>query len=421
MNKDFRLAYDVIDKVFREGAYSNILLNEVLYISDNKALVTKLVYGVLEKNITLEYYLSKVISYKPQNKVYNILKLGLYMLQYMDSIKPYTVCNEMVELCGIINKKAQKAFVNATLKKCVQYKFDLPLDKKEKLMVEYSIPLWLVKAYFKQYGEEIAEKIIKHEPTTLEHIRHNKNLLSVEELENKLKNNNINYKKSTVGGYFVKNNQFITELFNEGLITFQSPSSMLVCKSCDVKDNYKILDLCSAPGGKSVYLSELANNLDIISCDIYPQRVEKIIEYSTRMRSNGIKTEVMDATVFKADYKEKFDLVLADVPCSGLGVAHKKADIYLNKSMEDINALSEVQYKILNNAIEYAKPNGIIIYSTCTTLREENYNVIGKTLKFRNDVKLEKMNIGIDNDGYIQLLPFENNLDGFFIARLRKC
>ncbi len=129
----------------------------------------------------------------------------------------------------------------------------------------------------------------------------------------------------------------------------------------------------------------------------------------------------MDGTKFDDKLKNKFDLVLCDSPCSGFGVARKKPDIYLNKSYDDILALSEIQYKLLNNAINYTKVGGHIIYSTCTILREENYNIVGRILKERNDVKLEVMPIAFKNDGYIQLLPSSDGLDGFFIARLIKC
>lgn len=421
MNKDFRLAFDILDKVFRDGAYSNILLNEIVDKADNKALLTKLVYGVVENNITIEYYISKLVKTKPQKKILTILKLGIYMLKYLDSIPEHAVVYEMVDLCSYANKKEQAGFVNAVLKKCIGYDFVLPTDEKERLSITHSVPLWIVKAYYKQYGKETAVKLIETKPHTLEHIRPNTRKLSVEELGSYLLRKNIECEKSTVGGYFVRNDKEISDLFDKGMITYQSVSSMYVGRACGVQNGYKVLDLCSAPGGKAVYLSELANNVSITACDYYPHRVEQIKDYANRMGVKGLTAEVSDATIKRDDFVSKFDVVLADVPCSGLGVAGKKGDIYLNKTMEGTLELSEIQYQILENAIDYAKPNGVIVYSTCTTLREENFNIVGKTLKFRDDVKLEKMDIGIENDGYIQLLPDGKGMDGFFIARLRKC
>ena len=139
------------------------------------------------------------------------------------------------------------------------------------------------------------------------------------------------------------------------------------------------------------------------------------------MSAKNIRAIQKDGCVFCEEFANKFDLVLCDSPCSGFGVAHKKPDIYLNKSYDDIVKLSEIQYKLLNNAINYAKVGGHIVYSTCTILREENYNIVGRILKERQDVKLERIAVNIENDGVIQLLPDGNGLDGFFIARLIKC
>ncbi len=421
MNKDFRLAFDILDKVFRESAYSNLLLTEVLDKADNSALLTKLVYGTLEKNITLEYYISELCKNKPNIKIRTILKLGLFMLKFMDSIPSHAIVNEMVNLTAYIKKPELAGFVNATLKTAITKEFSIPKDEKLALSIKYSIPLWLVKCLIKQYKKDIAIESMQTKSFEFEHIRANSKKITDNELQKWLKTLDIEYEKSVYGGYFIKNNKKVRELFDGGIITYQSPSSMLVCKACDVKNNYKVLDMCSSPGGKSVYFGELANNLAITACDIYPNRVEKIKEYAKRMGAKNINAIVMDGTVFNKNFDKAFDFVLCDSPCSGFGVARKKPDIYLNKSYDDIVALSEIQYKLLNNAIDYTKTGGHIVYSTCTILREENYNIIGRILKERQDVKLEKMPISIENEGFIQLLPNNDGVDGFFIARLIKC
>lgn len=421
MNKDFRLAYDILDKVFREGAYSNILLTEVIDKTDNRGLVTKLVYGTLEKNITLEYFLSQLCDSKPNNKILTILKLGLYMQKFMDSVPPHAIVNEMVNLTTYVKKPKLAGFVNATLKTAINFDFKLPKDEKEALSIEYSVPLWLVKCLFKQYKREVATQILRTKSFELEHIRANSRKISDKELEIKLNSLGVQFAKSEYGGYFVQNNGNIRELFDDGLITYQSPSSMLVCKACGIGQGDKVLDMCASPGGKSVYLSELAGDLQITSCDLYENRVEKIKQYADRMMANNINAIPMDGTIKNPNFVDAFDLVLCDSPCSGFGVARKKPDIYLNKTYEDILSLSEVQYKLLNNAIDYTKFGGHIVYSTCTILREENYNIVGRILKERTDVKLEEMPISIENEGFVQLLPDGNGLDGFFIARLIKC
>ncbi len=421
MNKDFRLAFDVLDKIFREGAYSNIILGEVIDKCDNRGLVTKIVYGVVENNVNIEYFLNKIVPSRPQKKVTTILKLGMYMLRYLNSVPDHAVVYEMVDLATYANKKSQAGFVNAVLKNCIGYDYVLPEDTKECLSVEHSVPMWVVNAYFKQYGAEVATNIIKTKAHTLEHIRPNTKYVSLDKLAKMLENEGVEYTPSGYGGFYVQNNAYIGDLFKLGDITFQSPSSMVVVKAAAVKDGDNILDICSAPGGKAVYMTELAKNLNITATDIHPHRVKQIREYAERMDVSCIDADVMDATVRVHDYFYKYDLVLADVPCSGLGVAGKKADIYLSKTMDGVNELAEIQYAILQNAIDYTKSGGVIIYSTCTMLREENYNIIGKTLKMRDDVQLEIMDIDMENKGFIQLLPDGKGLDGFFIARLRKC
>lgn len=421
MNKDFRLAFDILDRVFRENAYSNILLSEVASKADNRGLLTKLVYGTLEKNITLEFYISELCKSKPTGKIVTILKLGLFMLKYMDSLPPHAVVNEMVNLATYIKKPQLAGFVNATLKSAIDKNFDLPKDEKEKLSVMHSIPLWLVKCLFKQYKKETATEILECSAFDFEHIRVNSKKIDDNKLKDLLGSKNVQYRQSEYGGYFVKNDKNIRDLFDGGFVTYQSPSSMLVCKACDVQNGEKVLDMCASPGGKSVYLSELAEDLQILSCDIHAARVQKILEYCKRMKATNITAICMDGCSFNKNFANKYDLVLCDAPCSGFGVARKKPDIYLNKSYDDILALSEIQYKLLNNAIEYAKIGGHIVYSTCTILREENYNIVGRILKERNDVKLEAMKIPCENQGYIQLLPNGEGLDGFFIARLVKC
>lgn len=421
MNKDFRIAYDILDKVFRENAYSNIMLTEVLDKTDNRALVTKLVYGTLEKNVTLDYYISLLCKSKPQNKVLTILKLGIYMQKFTKSIPSHAIVNEMVNLTEYIKKPALAGFVNATLKKAYDMNFDLPKDEKKAFSVKYSVPEWLVQAYFKQYGKQKTQEILCASAFEKEHIRPNLRNINLQQLKMLLRNNNIDFEESDFCGLFVKNNKFVRDLYDKGMITYQSPSSMLVCEACAPCDGDVVLDMCSAPGGKAVYLDELANDLKITACDLYENRVQKIQDYSARMKCKNIDAVCFDGTVFNKDFKEKFDLVLCDSPCSGFGVARKKPDIYLNKSIQDIQKLSEIQYILLNNAIDYTKKGGHIVYSTCTLLREENYNIIGKTLKYRQDVKLEKMPIKFENSGYLQLLPNSEGVDGFFIARLVKC
>lgn len=418
MNKVITESYNALYAIYSGKTYLSQALNSV----DREVMpeVTKIIYGVLENNVKYEYYISKLVTENPNNKLKIVIKLAMYVLECMDSIPDYAVINECVELTAEIGKKQLKGFVNATLKQFLTNKPSLPNNRHERISVEYSMPLWLVKSYCKQYGEETAIQLMTAKLDEREHIRANSRKLTHKDLARLLDDRGIEYSESLDGlGYFVRNSRNVRDLFDLGLITVQSLSSMIVVKALSLEANSTVFDMCSSPGGKAIYMAETADNLDIIANELHPHRAELIKSYVERMDAKGITVTVSDASQLNAEYIGKFDFVLCDVPCSGMGVIGKKPDILLNKTFDDILKLSELQYTLLNNAIEYLKPNGVVVYSTCTTLREENYNVVGRTLKERDDVTLEAMKIPFENNGSVQLLPTDG-MDGFFIARLRK-
>lgn len=416
MNRALIAAYDALYNIYIGGEYVQQALNRIN--ADVLPSVTKMVYGVLENDVRLSYYVSTTFNKKPDNKTLIVLKLGMFIIDNMDSIPDYAAINECVELIERAGKKQLKGFVNAALKQYSVNGVQEPRNKFERISVEYSVPLWLVKAYCKQYGEETARVIMQRDGNECEHVRANERKITRHELGEILKQRNIEFKE-TQYGYYVRNSRTLRDLFDLGMITFQSLSSILVVLALGVTGKSKVLDLCSAPGGKAVLINETAPQSHITACELHEHRIELIKSYINRMSADNITVMQNDATVVNENFTEQYDYILCDVPCSGLGVAFKKPDIYLRKTMENVQELAEMQYRILNNAIEYAVNGGVIVYSTCTTLREENYNVIGRTLKARSDVVLEKMDIPFDNDGSIQLLP-NGETDGFFIARLRK-
>lgn len=418
MNKVITESYNALYAIYSGKSYLSQALNSV----DREVMpeVTKIIYGVLENNVRYDYYISKLVTEKPNNKLKIVIKLAMYALEYMDSIPDYAVINECVELTAEIGKKQLKGFVNATLKQYLSNKPELPKNRYERISVESSMPLWLVKSYCKQYGEDTAIQLMTAKLDEREHIRANLRKLTHNDLRRLLDERGIEFSESLDGlGFYVRNSRNVRDLFDLGLITMQSLSSMLVVKALSLKANSTVLDMCAAPGGKAIYMSETADNLEIVANELHPHRAELIQSYVERMDAKDIKVTVSDASQLNTEYIGKFDYVLCDVPCSGMGVIAKKPDILLNKTFDDILKLCELQYTLLNNAIEYLKPNGIVVYSTCTTLREENYNVIGRTLKERSDVALEVMDIPFENNGSIQLLPTDG-MDGFFIAKLRK-
>lgn len=403
-------AYEVLDKVFTDGAYASIELNK-LKKEDDLKLLYRIVYGVLDKSIQFDYYIRQLVKDKPKKKIIIILKIGLYCLKHIDSVPAYAVVDNSVKLVKKIGKSEMSGFVNAVLKRAVDYNFSLPEDNTERLSVNYSKPIELVKNYIERYGKEKAEQILSVEPYELEHIRNNNRKITYNDLLSSLKEKEIEYTESKAGGVFVRNCEQIQSLYNIGLITYQSVTSMLAVKALGVKCDSKVLDLCAAPGGKSILISEQGDNIEVYSCDIHPHRIELINKYINRMEAKGIITMLNDATVFNEDFVDQFDYVLCDVPCSGYGLINKKPDIMLSYSEDDIDKLSELQYRILINGCKYLKNGGILVYSTCTTLKKENECIIEKFLIGNLDYKLIEMT---------NYLPDNSGTDGFFIARLTR-
>ena len=405
---DLILAFEVLLSIYKDGAYSTIELNKRVDGASNQAIVTRIVYGVLQKDVQLEYYLGKIVSKRPSKTITVLLKLGLYCILYIDSIPKYALVNNIVTICEKYGKRQLKGFVNATLKNFDVDKIELPNDKVERLSVKASVPLWLVKKYVKQYGFEKSEEFLNAPIFTKEHLRNNSRRLSLTQLEDKLIEHNIEYERSQAGGLFVGNCAYVKKLCEMGECTFQSMTSMLAVKALDIKDGEKVLDLCSAPGGKSVYISELTKE-DVVACDIHEHRLELIRAYANRMGAKNIKIIQNDGCVFNREFENKFDKTLCDAPCSGFGVASKKPDIYLNASADKIDALAQIQYQLLTNASKYTKRR--IVYSTCTLLREENYNIVGKFVKNNPNWQIVESK---------QYLPDGKGQDGFFIAVLER-
>lgn len=405
---DLILAFEVLLSIYKDGAYSAIELNKRVNGASNQAIVTRIVYGVLQKDVQLEYYLGKITAKRPSKTIAVLLKLGMYCILYIDSIPKYALVNSLVTICEKYGKRQLKGFVNATLKNFDVDKIELPSYKIERLSITASAPLWLVKKYVKQYGFETSESFLLAPTFTKEHLRNNSKRLTLSQLKDKLDKHNIEYVQSDVGGLFVDNCAYVKELCERGVATFQSMTSMLAVKAMEVREGERILDLCSAPGGKAVYMSETPN-VDIVACDIHEHRLELIRAYANRMGASNIDISFNDACVYNEKFADKFDKTLCDVPCSGLGVVDKKPDIYLNASAEKIEELAQIQYQILTNASKYTKKR--IVYSTCTTLREENYNIVGKFVKNCPDWEVVS---------YRQFLPDGKGQDGFFVAVLEK-
>lgn len=424
MRKHIDSAYKILSKVYQDGTYSNMaFLGE--RVSD---MSTRLVYGTLEENVKIDYILSQLIEKKPQKSVLTLLKIGTYALLNLSDVPKFAIVSECVEVAKSNGKGGASGFINAVLKKVADGKYSLPKESDENyLSVTYSKPQWFCDKLEKQYGKEVARIILSAKSTTLEHIRINSRMATESDVEFLLKKNKTDFKKSDVGGYIVKANDAVRHMFDKGLVTFQSPSSILAVKALGVTDGAQILDICSAPGGKAVYMSELCPHGKVIACDLYPHRVALIQKYKNRMHTPNVKAVQADACVLNDEWKNTFDFVLCDAPCSCLGTFKKHPDVFLNKDESCICELAATQRQILENAAKYLKVGGAMVYSTCTLFEEENENVVHDFLEKNVDFVLEhisgleKIDGGkyLDNKGMIQILPHDE-YDGFFIAKIRR-
>lgn len=424
MRKHIDSAYKILSKVYQDGTYSNMaFLGE--RVSD---MSTRLVYGTLEENVKTDYILSQLIEKKPQKSVLTLLKIGTYALLNLSDVPKFAIVSECVEVAKSNGKGGASGFINAVLKKVADGKYSLPKESDENyLSVTYSKPQWFCDKLEKQYGKEVARIILSAKSTTLEHIRINSRMATESDVEFLLKKNKTYFKKSDVGGYIVKANDTLRHMFDKGLVTFQSPSSILAVKALGVTDGAQILDICSAPGGKAVYMSELCPHGKVVACDLYPHRVALIQKYKNRMHTPNVKAIQADACVLNEEWKDAFDFVLCDAPCSCLGTFKKHPDVFLNKDESCISELAATQRQILENAAKYLKVSGAMVYSTCTLFEEENENVVHDFLEKNVDFVLEhisgleKIDGGkyLDNKGMIQILPHDE-YDGFFIAKIRR-
>ena len=425
MNKELNIAYDILKKVIIEKSYVSIELNKSIQSVDNvnTSLITKIVYGVLEKDITLEYFISQFTKKLPTTKILILLKIVAYSCKTINSIPPFALVNEIVNIAKKVDTH-QSGFVNAVSKKLISSDIILPSKKDyiKYLSVKYNYPEWVITELLKKHDKDFVESLVSKELSTLTHIRINREKIAPEDFKAKLKALDINYEESLFDYTLYVDYAKLLKTDLKSCYVVQGLPSIITCNvMCAEKG--KVLDVCSAPGGKAVYLAE-NKNLEIYACDIHPHRVDLIKKYAKSQNANNIKTFIQDGTKINENWLEKFDYVMCDVPCSNLGVSRKKPDVFLNKDLSDVKTLAGVQYKILETSAKYVKKGGILQYSTCTILDNENSDVVNKFLKNHSDFELTPINIdGINITNENNMYTFYPNLtntEGFFIGRLRR-
>ena len=404
--------YSILNKVYSDKTYFKQAINSTFIEEKNRALTVKTCYGVLDKDIELSYYIKTLTEKSPKLVIRTILKISMYAIKYLKK-QPYAVTKNAVELTKKLGKGGMSGFVNAFLRKFINFDFELPEDPVKNLSIKYSFPEFAVKSLIDDYGLEETEKIISFE--------NDKNTLVFYGVdgEDYLKNMGVNYEKTPFdNAFFVKN--FVRNAdYDKGLYTYQAIGSVAICEV--VEKGEKLLDCCSAPGGKSIRLSHKLKK--VYACDIHEHRVELINDYIKRMNCENISTFVCDSTLFNPEFKDQFDAVLCDSPCSGLGVTNDNPDIKLNREEKSVFELNEIQSKILKNVSKYVKKDGYLYYSTCSILKSENDDIIKNFLKENTDFCLEKIDSKLDakkTEFGLQFLPHISGGNGFFVSKLKR-
>ena len=425
------LALAVLEDVFIHQAYSNIALNKHLKGSRlsaaDKGLVTEIVYGTVARKLTLEWYLSHFIQDRDKldNWLYILLLMSVYQLQYLDKVPDHAVVNEAVELAKA-RKKGSEKLVNAVLRRILRGGWpDIATIKRKNKRdsIAYSLQVWLVSKLKEEYGEERAQAIFESL------LVRNKASIRVSDLSRKEEIKAVleaNDSPLAASGLVKEQGHFAGhDLFSEGAITIQDESSQLVAPTLDLQGHEQVLDACAAPGGKTAHMASYLRTGQVTALDLYDHKLDLIQENAERLGvADRVQTQKLDARkVHEFFGRDSFDKILVDAPCSGIGLLRRKPDIKYNKETADFTSLQEIQLEILGSVCQTLRKGGIITYSTCTIVSEENFQVVEAFLESHPEfeqVKLEHECKDILKDGCILITPELYGSDGFFISQFRK-
>ncbi len=437
MSKSARqIAYEILLKIEVDEAYSNLAIDSAVKMynpdSTDCAFISRLVYGVVERKITLDYIISQYLS-KPLKKtkpeVLTILRLGAYQLIFMDKIPTSAAVNESVKLAKSNKCEFASGLVNAVLRKISQNGLTIyeKLSETEKISVTYSIPEEVVKFLIHHYGKDNTTSFLQAalQPKEI-FIRVNTVKTTTEELKRLLTEENVNVFDTSLPNALkieVCGAVYDLNCFKNGLFHVEDLSSQYCVEALEAFSGATAIDVCAAPGGKSFTIAQcMGNNGTLYSCDIYSQRTDLIKNGAERLGLSCVKPFVNDATIFNEDLPQ-MDRVLCDVPCSGLGIIGKKPEIKYKK-LDDAKSLLPIQKKILETSSKYVKSGGRLVYSTCSVNPNENRKICDAFLKEHSEfysVKvLPHIERVVDEGDYLTLFPHKNNCDGFFIAAFQR-
>ncbi|MBF0710154.1 MULTISPECIES: 16S rRNA (cytosine(967)-C(5))-methyltransferase RsmB [unclassified Gemella] len=437
MNKTAReYAYAILINVFLDDAYSNISINKVFsknnISSKDKKYITQLVYGSIKNKLYIEHIIKRFSKGRIKPKVRILILMSLYQILKLDKTPDFAAVNEAVKLSKKIFGLHTSKFVNAILRNIIRNieKIDYVFkDEDEEIIIKYSCPRSLYMILKEQYGKEKAISIVKSFNTTSENsIRINLLKITKSDLINYFEDRGISVKESSVAEdcLLVSSIDITDPKFQEGYYIIQDEASALVAHALEEnrEKTLNILDVCAAPGGKSLHIASLYNNSCLISCDKYQHKLKLIADNAEKLGITNICIQQQDATELNIEFLNRFDVIICDVPCSGMGVIKNKPEIKYKVDDSYIRKLTDLQLEILENSIKYLKPEGCLIYSTCTIDKRENEYNINRFLEKNPNFNLE--NIRLSNQfekiqtGMIKILPDDYNCDGFFICKLRK-
>lgn len=449
MDKAREVALKILYKIDEEKAYSNIVLDEMLNINrkilneKDIGLISEIVYGVTTWRLTLDAIIKKYSTIKIKKIspwILNILRMSVYQIVFLDKIPKSAAVNEGVNLAKRYGHKSSSGFVNAILRKISKDDYNELFkiqNQKERLSKITSIPEWMIEELSNDglaWGkiEEICNSSNIRPKIS---IRVNKIKTSKEQLKIKLEQKGINVEEGILEDFLVLNkvkNIEKLEEFKEGLFTIQDEAAGLTALILDPNINDNILDACSSPGGKTTYIAEIVeNSANVEAWDIHEHRTKLVEQNAKRLGITAIKEKVQDATKNIEEYHEKFDKILLDVPCLGIGVLKRKPDIKWQRKKEDIKEITKLQYDILNNCAKYLKKDGKMVYSTCSIFKEENIEIVNKFLNENSEFELEKIKLPSysNRENYFQrflineqiLQVYQNEkTDGFFMCKIKR-
>jgi 16S rRNA (cytosine967-C5)-methyltransferase len=434
------LAIKILNRVDRTDAYLDKLLEIELKHSEfegpDKALLFEIVHGVIRWLGRIDWILNGF--YRGQfskciPNVKNAMRVALYQILFLDRVPHHAAVNEAVEFVKKLQGQKPADLTNAVLRNIIRNKDGIRYpnqdeDKISYFSAYYSHPSWLVKRWVKRYGEDFTEKLLiaNNEKPTL-YLRVNELKTNSDELKALLNKVGLKFTDAKYLNNFIKLNNLTNiaswEKFKEGYFSIQDESTGFSCRLLDTKPGMRVLDLCAAPGGKTGLIADIMKNEgEIVAIDRFESRAKILEKNLDRLGAANVRIEIIDANEFEGEY---FDRVLVDAPCSGIGTLTKKPDIKWKRDLGDIRKLSELQYQLLAKGASLLKPNGVIVYSTCTIEPEENIEVVNKFLSNHKNFSLISAkddfdSAVIDENGCIQTMPNINGIDGAFAAKIIK-